>query len=330
LVTTMAWLECSAGELSTARSLVEEAYEAAVLTESETMAALSLAFAGLVEAHAGRVETSREWLEAAFRATERVGYGIAALWAWGALGFLELSLGNASAARSALEPLTQLVEAQGLVEPIRAFFVPDEIEALVALGELERGERLTEMLAARGRELDRPWALATSGRCRALLSAARGEPQAALVEVERALSDHARLSMPLELGRTLLVKGQIERRLKRKAAAVESLEQALVTFEEIRARVWAGRARAELDRVGLRRLAPKELTETEKRVAELAASGLTNREVAAELFVSPKTVEANLARVYRKLDIHSRAELGARLGAGERRHHKRRETPDSF
>jgi DNA-binding NarL/FixJ family response regulator len=70
---------------------------------------------------------------------------------------------------------------------------------------------------------------------------------------------------------------------------------------------------AELARVGLRRAAPDELTETERRVAELAASGLKNHEVAAELFLSPKTVEANLARVYRKLAIHSRAELGARL-----------------
>ena len=77
--------------------------------------------------------------------------------------------------------------------------------------------------------------------------------------------------------------------------------------------LWGERTRAELARVGLRRAAPDELTENERRVAEHAASGLTNREVAAQLYMSPKTVEANLARVYRKLGIHSRAELGARL-----------------
>ena len=318
LLTTMVWLECSAGELATARSLAEEALEAAFLTESETMAAVSLAFAALVEAHAGRVERTRERLEAAFRATERTGYGIAALWTSGALGFLELSLGNASAARRALDPLTQLVEAHGLEEPIRAFFVSDEIEALVALGELDRAERLTEMLAARGRELDRPWALATGGRCRALLLAAHGEPEAALTEIERALSEHERLPMPLELGRSLLVRGQLERRLKRKSTAKESFEQALAIFEGIGAMLWVERARAELARIGFRRAAHDELTETERRVAGLAASGLTNREVAAQLFLSPKTVEANLARVYRKLGIHSRAELGARLAGGER------------
>jgi DNA-binding CsgD family transcriptional regulator len=283
------------------------------------MAAVSLAFAGLVEAHAGRVESTRERLEAAFRATERTGYGIAALWTSGALGFLELSLGNASAAHRALDPMTQLVEAHGLEEPIRAFFVPDEIEALVALGELDRAERLTRMLAVRGRALDRPWALATGGRCRALLLAARGEPEIALAEIEHALAEHERLPMPLELGRTLLVRGQLERRLKKKSAAKESLEQALAIFDDIGAMLWVERARAELARVGLRRAGRDELTETERRVAELAASGLTNREVAAQLFLSPKTVEANLARIYRKLDIRSRAELGARLAGGGKR-----------
>jgi DNA-binding NarL/FixJ family response regulator len=119
--------------------------------------------------------------------------------------------------------------------------------------------------------------------------------------------------MPLELGRTLLAKGQIERRAKRKAAAKASLGHALAIFEEIGAALWAEKTQAELARVALRHAAPDELTETERRVAELAASGLKNRQVAGELFLSPKTVEANLARVYRKLDIHSRAELGARL-----------------
>jgi len=119
--------------------------------------------------------------------------------------------------------------------------------------------------------------------------------------------------MPFELGRTLLVKGQIERRAKRKAAARSSLERALAVFEQLPAPLWAKRARGELRRVGLRPVDRDALTESEQRVATLAASGLRNREVAAQLYMSPKTVEANLARVYRKLGIHSRAELGARL-----------------
>jgi DNA-binding NarL/FixJ family response regulator len=77
--------------------------------------------------------------------------------------------------------------------------------------------------------------------------------------------------------------------------------------------MWAARAQAELSRIGLRPPAPLELTATEARVASLAASGHTNRQVAAELFLSPRTVEDNLARVYRKLGISSRAELGAAM-----------------
>jgi DNA-binding NarL/FixJ family response regulator len=119
--------------------------------------------------------------------------------------------------------------------------------------------------------------------------------------------------MPFELARTLLVKGAIERRMRRRGDAGKSFEAALEIFERMGARLWASRARAELGRVGLRRASRDELTESERRVAELAAQGLTNREVAAALFISSKTVEANLARVYRKLGIASRAELGAQM-----------------
>ena len=118
--------------------------------------------------------------------------------------------------------------------------------------------------------------------------------------------------MPAEHGRTLLVKGRLQRRLKQRGAAAETLREAIAIFERIGAPIWAEQARRELERVGLRR-APDELTASEQRVAELAATGLTNREVARAAFMSPKTVEANLSRVYRKLGIRSRAELGARM-----------------
>jgi len=77
--------------------------------------------------------------------------------------------------------------------------------------------------------------------------------------------------------------------------------------------MWAERTRAEIARLGLRPASPLTLTATEERVAALAAAGHTNRQVARDLFLSPKTVEANLARVYRKLGISSRAELGAAM-----------------
>jgi DNA-binding NarL/FixJ family response regulator len=123
--------------------------------------------------------------------------------------------------------------------------------------------------------------------------------------------------MPFELGRTLLVKGQIQRRRRQKRNAKESLERAKRLFDQLETPLWSAKAVREMNRLGLRRAASLasggELSETEARVAALAGSGLTNREIAARLFVSPKTVEVNLSSVYRKLSIHSRAELGARM-----------------
>ena len=149
--------------------------------------------------------------------------------------------------------------------------------------------------------------------------AAKGDTVSALAELAEPDPD-ASARAPCEHGRTLLVKGRLLRRVKQKRAAAETLGEALTIFERIGATLWAEQVRRELDRVGLRR-APDELTVSEQRVAELAATGMTNREVARAAFMSPKTVEANLTRVYRKLGIRSRAELGARMAVendGER------------
>jgi DNA-binding NarL/FixJ family response regulator len=116
--------------------------------------------------------------------------------------------------------------------------------------------------------------------------------------------------MPFEHARTLLVHGQLQRRRGQRRAARDVLGRALAIFEEIGAPRWADMTRAEIARIGVRR-APTELTESEERVAQLAAQGLTNVEIATRLFMSRRTVEANLARAYTKLGIGSRAELGA-------------------
>jgi DNA-binding CsgD family transcriptional regulator len=150
-----------------------------------------------------------------------------------------------------------------------------------------------------------------SARARALLASARGDLGGAAEAAREALVIGEEVELRLEFARSLLVVGQIERRRRRKAAAREHLQRALEIFEASGARLWAERARGELERAKLRRATEDALTESEHRVAELAASGLTNRKVAA-LFMSPKTVEANLARAYRKLGVHSRAQLGAR------------------
>jgi len=120
---------------------------------------------------------------------------------------------------------------------------------------------------------------------------------------------HEGLTMPFELGRTLLVQGGVRRRARQKRAAREALEQALGIFEELGARLWAEKTRSELARIGGRRAVLGELTEAERRVARLAAAGRTNREIADSLYTSVRTVEGHLSHIYRKLGIRSRSEL---------------------
>jgi DNA-binding NarL/FixJ family response regulator len=128
--------------------------------------------------------------------------------------------------------------------------------------------------------------------------------------------EHQRVPMPFELARTQLLAGQLQRRQKQREVASATLREALSVFESLGTTLWAERARAELNRASGAR-ARAELTASERRVAELAATGVTNREMAAALFISPKTVEATLSRIYRKLNIRSRAELGRIMGSAE-------------
>jgi DNA-binding CsgD family transcriptional regulator len=145
---------------------------------------------------------------------------------------------------------------------------------------------------------------------------ARGNPQDALAHLQKALQEHKRVTRPFELARTLRAHGMVLRRHRHKAAAKASLEQALGIFERLGAPLWVEATSAELGRVGLRPAAPvgvSGITAAEARVAELVAAGRSNREVAGELFMSPKTVEAHLSRIYRKLGVRSRAELAHKL-----------------
>ena len=181
---------------------------------------------------------------------------------------------------------------------------------------------LIEALERNGRRFDGAWMLAVGARCQAMVFAARGQLEAANIAAQRAMAEHEGLPMPFERARTQLLLGQLQRRLRYRTAATTTLRAALDAFEQMSAPLWAERARTELARADVGRGRSGGLTVSEQQVAELAASGMTNRDVATALFISPKTVEANLVRVYRKLGIHSRAELGRRMRAANR------ETPD--
>jgi class 3 adenylate cyclase/DNA-binding CsgD family transcriptional regulator/tetratricopeptide (TPR) repeat protein len=308
----LAWAECFAGNLAAAAELADRGHELARQARSESLAAYTRAMRALVYAHEGREDETRHTAAEAIELATRSGWLVAAFFASVALAHLELSLGNDAAVIQTLAHSIELVERDGVIDPGRRPFLPDAIEALIRLGDLERGERLTALLEESARALHRKAATVSAARCRALITAAQGDTEGALRDLDHVLGDTPDVPVPLELARTMIVKGQLERRRKHKRHARASLDRAVEISEHIGATLWAQRARRESARLG-RVHDPDELTATEARVATLAASGLTNREVAAAAFLSQKTVEANIARVYRKLAIHSRAELGAWL-----------------
>ncbi len=190
--------------------------------------------------------------------------------------------------------------------------LPDQIEALIALGRLDAAAELLGWYESNARRLERRSALAAAARCRGLLAGARGHVEAALAELEQALALVEGVPLPLERGRTQLAYGGAQRRAKHKRAARDALEASRETFEAMGAGRWAALALEELARVGGRKPASGVLTPTERRVAGLVAEGLPTKQVAAALFVSPKTVEGHLTHIYDKLGIHSRAELAHR------------------
>jgi DNA-binding CsgD family transcriptional regulator len=310
----LAWIESVTGRFVAAIELAEEMLLITAVTGTATSHAWALTQRAFANAHRGEVAQTRRDCAEALALSQRTGYLLPRIWIAAALGMLELSLGDPAAAWQAVAPVTQAVEQHGVGEPVAAYFLPESLEALIALGELDRAESLLDAFEGKARELDRVWALATGGRCRGLLLAARGELAAAEAAFDAALAAHERIEMPFERARTLLALGRVQRRRKQRAAARRTLAEALETFETLGAAIWAERAREELERTHVRQ-APGELTPTERRVAELAAAGLTNQKIAETLFVSPKTVEANLARAYRKLGVHSRAQLGATMAA---------------
>jgi DNA-binding CsgD family transcriptional regulator len=229
------------------------------------------------------------------------------------LGALELSVDNHAAAHAWLGPVAEATAAMGLREPGVFPFVPDEVESLVGLGALEQAKELTEGLEEQGNERKRPLAIGTAARCRGLIAAALGDLPGAAIHLERSLDELHDVPQPFERARSFLLVGEIQRRMKKKTPAREALGAGRAIFEALGATIWVAKVDRELARIGGRRPSPTELTPTEAQIARLAADGRTNREVADALFVTVHTVEANLTRIYRKLQVRSRTELAKKL-----------------
>jgi DNA-binding CsgD family transcriptional regulator len=229
-----------------------------------------------------------------------------------AAGGREVSVGEYEEALRQFALLDRAVQAEVPLDPGITPYQADAIEAFVALGRVEEAAKLVQALEQRGQELDRPRARADAARGRALVLAAQGDLEGALENVQRSLGELERIEAPLTRARTLLALGTVRRRRKEKRAAREALDAAIAILDALPAPLWAERARAERARIG-GRVTSGALTETERRIAELVSEGRSNKEVAARLFITPRTVEGHLTRIYEKLGVHSRAELAHRL-----------------
>ena len=307
-------IEVWRGNFTQANHLADDAVESARQLGGDLALGTALTMRATLAAYAGDEQRAREDAAAALAASQRCGAHVLAEWPIVSLGFLEVSLGNHADALKTLAPLLSgFNTGPGGTEISVASFLPDAVEALIALGRFDEADPLVAALERNGRRLDRAWMLAVGARCRATLLAARGDLTAATAAAQTAMTEHDRLPMPFERARTQLLLGQLQRRQRQRDAARANVVAALSVFDELDTPLWSAKARASLARFEVSAGPAKLLTSGERRVAELAASGMTNREVAAALFISPKTVEVHLTRAYRKLDVHTRAELVRRI-----------------
>jgi DNA-binding CsgD family transcriptional regulator len=275
-------------------------------------ACLAWTLAGL-----GREAECRAVAKAALDAAAEVGSESALTRVEAALGLLELGAGRAADAARHLRHAHALAQAHGIGEPTVVPFVADLVEALLRAGRAEEAEEVLGQLEDRARDSPRLWTRAVAARTRGLLA-----PEGAYeAHFNVALGFHDRLPARFERARTNLAYGERLRRSGLRVRGREQLRAALEEFEGLGAAAWAARARAELratGEVGTPRRADgiQQLTPQELQVALAVAGGLTNREVAAALFLSPKTIEFHLGKVYWKLEIRSRTQL-VRLVARE-------------
>jgi DNA-binding CsgD family transcriptional regulator len=232
-----------------------------------------------------------------------------------ALGMSALLAHDPTTACTVLREVWEHTEREGVEEPGVFPVAPELVEALVESGELDEATRVASRLRELAERQAHPWGLATAQRCESLarLSAASYDERGA-AGLDAAAAAYSERGLRFDQARSLLSLGRAQRRFKKWGVARRSLEHAASVFDAIGSPGWAEQARSELSRVGARRpVASGELTESEQRAAELAASGMSNKEIARELFVTVHTVEVHLSRAYAKLGVSSRRQLAARL-----------------
>jgi DNA-binding CsgD family transcriptional regulator len=306
----MSELDFRTGRWSAAHTEAAEAVELATELGHRFSLIYALACLSWIEAARGlevdcKAHLARLW-DVSEHARDAVGGYVARI-----SGLLELGMGRNEEAVKRLLPVVQALTRLGLVVPSLFQEGPDLIEAYVHTGQRSEAQAALIVLQEQAATAPGLWPRAAAARSRGLLE---DDFQPAF---EEAMALHARTDMPFERARTELCFGERLRRARRRAEARDQLHAALQTFERLGAGPWADRARNELRATGETvrrdRSASDELTLQELHVALKVSEGATNREAAAALFLSPKTIEAHLSRIYSKLGIRSRTELAHRF-----------------
>src|SRR6266566_2158206 len=304
-------------DFEAARPLVNSAIDAARRHGAPAILALALAVRCELDHWTGRWSAayadaceSLQWAEE-LNQLNVIGYSLAML------ARIEAARGDRRLCEARIDESRRTVGPHGIVWPQlleRANLgFADLTEAQLLCGHVDSARNALAWLEERASSTGLSYPAAAAARCRGLLA---DDVEQAIAAFEAARREHARCSMPFELARTMLCEGVVLRRWRRPAAARSVLRESLGLFERLGARPWAGRAAAELAATGIRavssgsKAAPIDaLTPQELQVARMIADGLNNAEAAAALFLSRKTVEAHLTRVYRKLGIRSRTDL---------------------
>jgi len=266
----------------------------------------------------GRGDTAAAlaWGDEAVARAKRTGSNWDLLEATRALGTARLLSREPERAAEALRRAWSHTEREGVNDPGAFPAAPELVEALVELDELGEASAVVARLGELSEAQDHPWGILATRRCRAAIGLAGAYDDHDAAELEEVGLEYARLGLAFDAARSLLALGRAQRRHRKWGAARDALGRAADAFEALGSHGWAEASRSELERVGARK-APDagELTRAERRVAELAAQGLTNKEIAQRLVVTVSTVEFHLSRTYAKLGIRSRAQLAARLTA---------------
>lgn len=307
----LAWVYLWQGRWSAARACAHEALQLAESTGWENERPSSLATLARIEAVTGQSEQCRRHVTEAIAGAERMGGTPYQAYASTALGLLELSQGRHLGAIEALMVMDEFAQLNGIVDTPVLWWSSDLIEAYLGYGLPDEARRVLGRLERSLTTRPIATAAAVAARSRALL-----DPDNAADHLRDALGWHARAQVPFEEARTRLALGAHLRRRRQRAAARTHLNTALSVFDRLGAVDWAGKARHELQATGVRLRGHDHsagdfgcLTSQELQVALAVSRGLSNQQVADQLFLSVKTVEFHLSHVYDKLGVRRRAQL---------------------